>query len=432
MGVRDRFTKEERSWIFYDWANSAYSIIIITAIFPLFYESIAPGEAYVPSLGFANSGASLLIAVLAPVLGTIADYRSTKKRLLSVFFALGVLTTLGLAFIAEGNWIGAIIVYVLSSVGFTGANLFYDSFLVDVTPRERMDRVSAAGFGFGYIGGSTIPFILTILMVVFHGQLGFASTDGAFRAGFILTALWWALFSIPLFKNVRQQYWVEPSPTPIRDSFKRLADTFKRIRAYRNIFIFLVAYFFYIEGVNTIIRMATPIATSMGIGQFALIGILLGIQITAFPFALLYGRLARFYSARRMIFVAIGIYTVVVFLAFFLPSVPSLVTRTVLFGVLALLVASSQGGIQALSRSYFAKYVPRENSGEFFGFYNIMGKFSSVVGPALVSLFTILGGGETRYGILSVLALFLVGGVLLSRTRRDEAGVEGAGDVSAG
>ena len=413
-----RVTKRERSWILYDWANSAYSIIITTAIFPIFYEAITPEEAYVATWGFANSIASLAVAVLAPFLGTIADYPGYKKRLFATFFGLGVISTFSLFFMSQGQWVAAIIIYGLSVIGFAGANLFYDAFLVDVTTSERMDRISSYGFGFGYIGGSTIPFVLSILMILNYEALGLASETHAYRVAFVLTAAWWALFAIPMLRDVRQEYHVAPSATPIRDSINRLLHTFRHIRRYRNIFVFLIAYFFYIEGVNTIIRMATPIARSMGIEQNMLILILLMIQVTAFPFALLYGRLATRFSARRMIFVAIVIYTGVVFLAFFLPTVPDLQTRTILFWVLALLVASSQGGIQALSRSYYAVFVPREKSTEFFGFYNIMGKFSSIVGPALVSGFTLITG-EERYGVLTVLGLFLVGGLILSRTRSD-------------
>lgn len=415
--------KTEKSWILYDWANSAYSIVITTAIFPLFYQSLASQKVYLASWAFANSFASAVVAVMAPVLGTIADYQGRKKRFFAFFLALGVCTTLSMAFIGEGMWRFAIILYILSVIGFAGANLFYDAFLVDVTTEERMDRVSAAGFGWGYIG-STIPFILGILMILHHEFLGFQSSQPAIRLSFLLTGLWWLVFSIPILKNVRQRFYIPPSATPIKDSFARLAATFKDIRRYQNIFVFLAAYFFYIEGVNTIIRMATPIAVGIGIGQNTLLIVLLTIQLVAFPCALLYGWLARFWTGRRMIFVGICIYVGVVVLAFILPSIKDKSTQTGLFWLLAMLVASSQGGIQALSRSYLGKAVPKEKSSEFFGFYNIVGKFSAIIGPFFVGSFTLLTGQE-RYGILSVLVLFLVGGLILSRTRPEAAIISG-------
>ncbi len=414
-----RKTIEERSWILYDWANSAYSIIITTAIFPLYYRNLAGEEIYVASWAFGNSFASAVVGLLAPILGTIADYRNRKKKFFGFFFALGVTATLSLALVSGGQWLAAIILYGVSVIGFAGANLFYDAFIVDVTTEERMDTISAAGFGWGYIG-STIPFVAALLLVVFHDRIGFSSSVPAVRLAFVITGLWWLVFAIPLLKNVKQTHYIEPSPTPIRDSFARLAGTFRDLRKYRNIFIFLGAYFFYIEGVNTIIRMATPIAVSVGIGRNTLLIVLLVIQIVAFPCALGYGKLAGRWTGRKMIFVGIGVYVGVVFLAFFLPTIESDRLKTGLFWLLAMLVASSQGGIQALSRSYFGKAAPKHKASEFFGFYNIVGKFSAIVGPFFVGSFTLITGQE-RYGILSVLILFIAGGILLSLTRQEEA-----------
>lgn len=413
-----RFTRKERSWIFYDWANSAYSIIITTAIFPLFYESITPERIYVATWGFANSGASLIIALLAPVLGTIADYRGNKKRFFSFFLTVGVASTLSLALFEQGEWLPALMVYVASAIGFSGANVFYDSFLTDVSEPKRMDWVSANGFGWGYIG-SVIPFVASLLLVINSEALGFERSTSAVRLAFLITGVWWGVFAIPILKNVSQIYFIEPSRTPIRDSFKRLAETFRHIRQYRRVFVFLAAYFFYIDGVDTIIRMATPIARSMGIESNMLLIILLAIQIVAFPFAILYGRLAQRFSARKMLFVGITIYVMVVFVAFLLPSFEDIGLRTALFWVLSMMVASSQGGIQALSRSFYGKIIPKEKSAEFFGFYNIFGKFAAIMGPFLVGGFTLLSGQE-RFGILSVLILFVVGGVLLRLVREPE------------
>lgn len=405
-----KLNREERSWITYDWANSAYSIVITTAIFPLFYESITPAEIYVSTWGYANSLASLFVAVLAPVLGTIADYWGRKKKFFSVFFLIGVVTTISLVLVGEGQWLLALVLYVGSVIGFSGANLFYDSFLVDVTTEERMDWISSTGFGFGYIG-SVIPFVAGIALVLMAEQLGITSMT-ATRIAFLLTGIWWLVFGIPLLRNVKQVYGIEPDQHPIRDSFRRLGRTLKHVRTYRPVFVFLIAYFFYIDGVDTIIRMATPIALSMGIDSNTLLIILLAIQIVAFPFALLYGRLARRFGAWRMLFVGISVYVLVVLIAFFLPSIEDMGRRTTLFWVLSMLVASSQGGIQALSRSVYGKLIPKKNSAEFFGFYNIFGKFAAIMGPFMVAFVTQVTGQE-RFGILSVLLLFVVGGAML-------------------
>lgn len=404
-------TREERSWVTYDWANSAYSIVITTAIFPLFYESIAPAQIYVSTWGYANSIASLLVAVLAPVLGTIADYWGRKKKFFSFFFLIGVITTVSLILVGEGQWMLGLVLYVGSVIGFSGANLFYDSFLVDVTTTERMDWISAAGFGFGYVG-STIPFVAGILLIMFAEQLGL-TTIAATRITFLLTGVWWLVFGVPLVRNVKQVYGVQPEAHPIRESFLRLGRTVKHIRRYKPVFIFLIAYFFYIDGVDTIIRMATPIALAMGIESNTLLIILLAIQIVAFPCALLYGRLAARFGAWRMLFVGIGVYVGVVLVAFLLPRIEDPAARTRVFWVLSMMVASSQGGIQALSRSVYGKLIPKKNSAEFFGFYNIFGKFAAIMGPFLVAFFTQITGHE-RFGILSVLLLFGIGGAILA------------------
>ncbi len=415
-------TRQERSWVLYDWANSAYSIIITTAIFPIFFKSVAasgaPGYQSTAWWGYANSLYTLLLAVMAPVLGTIADYQARKKKFFLFFFLLGVLSTLSLYFVGQGEWVKALLIYMGSALGFSGANIFYDAFLVDVTTEDRMDWVSTNGYGWGYLG-STIPFVLCLILITQHKIFGFASSDPAVRISFLVTGLWWLLFTVPLLRNVRQVYFIAPSASPVRDSFRRIGETLRGIKRYRNLAVFLAAYFFYIDGVDTIIKMATPIAIDVGINENMLLVVLMAIQIVAFPFALLYGRLARRFSARTMLFAGIGIYVVITLLAFFLPSLGSLEAKTALFWVLSMLVATSQGGIQALSRSLYGKLVPKERSAEFFGFYNIFGKFAAIMGPFLVAFFA----GVTRntaYGILSINLLFVIGGVLLFFVRQKE------------
>jgi UMF1 family MFS transporter len=340
--------------------------------------------------------------VLSPILGTIADYKDKKKRFFIFFALLGILTTVGLALVppASDQWQLLILFYVLSSIGFAGANIFYDAFLVDVTTDERMDKVSTMGFAFGYIA-SVIPFGISLMLVLWMGM----DQVIGYQAGFIVTALWWGLLTIPMSRDVQQKHYVAPEPKPVRNSFKRLLQTFKNIRQYKVVFIFLIAYFFYIDGVDTIIKMVVPYATSVldarAFDTFTLLGILLVIQLIAFPCAYLYGTLAKAYSSRTMIITGILTYIVSCVAAFFITSVWHIF-------VLGALIGSAQGGIQALSRSYFAKIIPKANANEFFGFYNIFGKFAAIMGPALMALTTTLTG-NAQYSILAIIPLFIIG-----------------------
>ncbi len=398
------FSREERSWIMYDWANSAYSVIISASILPIFFKTLAKDAGLSANLadsywGYATSAATLIVALIAPVLGAIGDYRDMKMKLFRFFLGLGILSTGGLFF--AGDWFGLLLVYLITIIGFSGANLFYDAFITDVTTEERMDHVSTYGYALGYIGGSTIPFIICIMLIMFGSKIGLP-TLLATKLSFIITALWWALFSIPMLKNVKQVYYVEKDPHYLANSFGRLHRTFSSIRSYRHIFLFLAAYFFYIDGVNTIIHMATVYGDSVGIGSTSLILALLVTQIVAFPCAIAFGKLAKRFGSDRMILMGIGIYVIICILAYRL-------TTAFEFWVLAILVATSQGGIQALSRSYFSKMIPKENSNEFFGFYDIFGKFAAIMGPALFGFFSQVTG-QSRYGVLSVGILFIVGG----------------------
>lgn len=395
-----KLTKTEKSWILYDCGNSAYSMAITTALLPIYYGMFKSDAGM--DLGYFNSLASILVAILSPILGTIADYKDKKKRFFIFFFLLGVICTGGLAVVPFGNWQLLVFLYILTAVGFSGANIFYDAFLVDVTSKDRMDSVSSAGYAFGYIA-SIIPFGISLAVVY---VLGMDKAIG-YQLGFVITALWWGLLTIPMLRDVQHRFYIEPDPNPVKQSFVRLYDTFKNIRNYRVVFLFLIAYFLYIDGVDTIIKMVVPYATSV-LGQeldmFVLLGILLIIQIIAFPCALLYGKLATRYGARTMIIVGIVTYIISVGFATMLQSILHIF-------ILGAMIGSAQGGIQALSRSYFASIIPKENSNEFFGFYNIFGKFAAILGPFIMALVTDLTGNP-RYSILGILPLFIAGLIL--------------------
>jgi UMF1 family MFS transporter len=407
-----RMSKQEKSWVLYDWANSAYSILITTAIFPLYFKAAAKeaGIAATTSTaywGYANSIATLLISLCAPILGSIADFKGLKKRLFAFFFALGIVFTLLLAVVPSNQWLFLLIAYMVTVIGFGGTNIFYDAFLVDVTSEERMNQVSSRGYAMGYIG-STIPFIISIALIILSQKNTIPLTvTVASQAAFAITSLWWGLFTIPMLKNVKQVYYKEPVPNPISNGFKQLFDTFKKIKLYRPLFLFLIAYFFYIDGVNTIITMSTAYGSDLGITSTNLLIILFATQVVAAPFAILYGKLADKFKGKTMLLVGIFVYIIICTYAYFLKT-------TLDFWILAMLVASSQGGIQALSRSYFAKLVPKENANEFFGFYSIFYKFAAILGPFLVG-FTAQITENTNSGVFSLIILFIIGGIILLR-----------------
>ncbi|MDQ0427936.1 UMF1 family MFS transporter [Planomicrobium stackebrandtii] len=407
-----KFSKEEKSWALYDWGSSAYSIIITTAVFPIYYKasateagvSLSDSTAY---LGYTIAIFTFILAMIGPILGTIADYQGMKKKFFTAFFLLGTISTALLAFVPSDDWLLMLICYVFAALGATGANLFYDAFIVDVTTEKRMNSVSAFGYGLGYIG-STIPFIISIAIILLaqNGVLPISVTVAS-RIAFLITAVWWACFSLPMFRHVKQLHYIEREPNPVYQSFKRLGKTIREIRQYRSLFLFLIAYFFYIDGVGTIISLSTAYGTDLGLSATNLLIVLFVTQVVAAPFAILYGRLANRFTGKKMLYVGICVYIVVCIYAFFLETITD-------FWILAMLVATSQGGIQALSRSYFGKLVPKENSNEFFGFYNIFGKFAAITGPLLVAV-TSQVTGNSSMGVFSLVILFVIGLVILSR-----------------
>lgn len=403
-----KFNKEEMSWILYDCGNSAYSMTVTTALFPVYFSMVNKSSSM--DLGYFASMAGILVAILSPILGTIADYKGYKKKFFVSFTLVGIISTLFLSFVPTSPLWVIMIPFLISTVGFSGANIFYDAFLVDVTPDEKMDLVSGYGFALGYIA-SVIPFAICLAAVYLIGMKELLG----YQISFVITGLWWFLLSIPVFKNVKQVYGVEPEKNPVKKSFMRILKTVREISKHKLVFTFLMAYFLYIDGVDTIIRMVVPYATSaLGteLDMFMLLGILLIIQLIAFPFAILYGQLANKFGTKRMIVVAILTYIVSVFFAYFINSV------THIF-ILGALVGSAQGGIQALSRSYFARIIPKENSNEFFGFYNVFGKFAAIFGPVIMALITSLTG-NARLSILGILPLFILGLIVLLRLPKAE------------
>ena len=426
---KNHLTREELSWILYDVGNSAFVLVMVTAIMPIFFKDFAarglPNATATANWGFANSAASLLLAILAPILGVMADYKGFKIRFFAAFMALGLGFTLSLTLIQEGRWLQCLLLFVMARVGWAGANIFYDAFIVDVTEDAmdggRMDRVSAAGYAWGYIG-SVIPFLIIIgLILTASGDAYPALPVGPSKIGFVIVAFWWLAFAFPMLKNVKQKYAAPPSPAPVKEAFYRLWETFADIRRHRQAFCFLIAYFLYIDGVDTIISMSTAYGRDLGFSVTLLISVILFIQIIAFPFALLYGRLAGRFSAKTMLMAGICVYCIITLMAFLLPEIPDIHIKTAIFWVIAFLVGSSMGGIQALSRSFFGKLIPAENSAEFFGFYNVFGKFAAIAGPFLMGVVGRLSG-HSRWGVLSILILFIAGAWLLSKVDSRVAG----------
>ena len=398
------------SWALYDWANSAFATVMMAGFFPVFFRDVwSAGEASADitfRLGIANSIASLVIVAFGPVLGAIADSGGRRKRFLMAFLILGVTTTAALTWVALGKWELALVLFVLSTVGFLGANVFYDALIVSVTSEERYDVVSALGYALGYLGGGVL-FAGCVAMTLWPASFGLAGAEQAVRLSFLLTAVWWAVFSIPLFVAVREQGAAVRTGlrAAVRGGLSQLAATFRELRGIRTVGLFLLAYWLYIDGVDTIIRMAVDYGMALGFGRSGLILALLITQFVGFPAALAFGRFGARLGARTGILIGIGVYVGVTVWAFFMDSSWE-------FYALAVTIGLVQGGVQALSRSFYARLIPPEKSAEFFGFYNMLGKFAAVVGPALMGIVGV-ATGSPRLAILSILVLFLGGGTLL-------------------
>lgn len=401
-----KLTKAEISWSLYDVANSAF-IMMLTSMIPPYIATI--GQEFFGKTGadtssewaFIQSGATLVVALLAPVLGVLADRKGKKKLYFLSFFILALVMFFAMAFI--DNYYLLMILNLFAGIGYAGANIFYDAFLVDVTQDERMDFISSFGYALGYVG-SCIPFIVSILLYSFT-PFGLDAM-GAVKVGMFINAVWWLVFTIPLLKNVEQKYYTQdPNREVFVSALKKLGGTVKLIAKDKSIGLFLLAYFFYIDGVDTIIKLSTTYGQSVGLDTNGMIVALLVTQLVAFPAVLLFAKISKLFSTKKVLLFSVAVYIGICIFGYFLEQQWQ-------FWVLAIAVGLVQGTIQALSRSYFGKLIPKENNNEYFGFYNIFGKYATIIGPVLMGVFTKITG-NSRYGVLSIILLFAAGFIAL-------------------
>ncbi|MDT4761929.1 MFS transporter [Sphaerochaeta sp. PS] len=400
------------SWALYDWANSAFATTVMAGFFPVFFTSYwavgASAQQGTFYLGLANSIGALIIALFAPFVGAIADYGSYKKRLLVFFAILGSILTASLWFVQKGNWQLAVLFYTLGTIGFSGGNSFYDALLPHVASEKKVDFVSSLGYSLGYIGGGLL-FLVNVLMFLFPERFGLADAGSAIKVSFISVGIWWILFTIPLIIFVKEKKSEETLPIgkAIRRGLSETISTVRNIRELKTLSLFLISYWLYIDGVDTIIRMAVNYGTALDFPSESLIIALLITQFVAFPSALAYSWFGKKIGIKRALQVAITAYALIALMGFFM-------SKPIHFYLLAICIGLFQGGIQALSRSYYTRLIPKEKSAQFFGFFNMLGKFAAIIGPLLMGIVTIMTGNN-RFGILSLILLFATGGILLSR-----------------
>ena len=401
------------SWAFYDWANSGFATVVISGFFPvLFKEFWSLGAETTEStfrLGIANSVASLIVLLIAPILGAIADQGALKKRFLLVLAVIGILATAWLGGIGQGLWLYAAIVYVIATIGFSGANVLYDALLIDVSPRNKFDSVSGIGFSFGYLGGGLL-FALCVVMSLKPQWFGLVDATQAVQTSFFITAIWWGVFSLPLFWYVHENKSQSVGfSAALSRGISQLKRTFRDIGQYRAVIVFLIAYWLYIDGVDTIVRMAVDYGLSLGFTARDLITALLLVQFVGFPSALFFGWLGQRIGPKPGILLGLVVYTGITVWAYY-------ITEPWEFYGVAASIGVVQGGVQSLSRSLYARLIPQDSAAEFFGFYNFLGKFAAVIGPVLMGWVAITTG-STRLSILSILVLFVAGGLLLTRVK---------------
>lgn len=421
-------TRAARAWAMYDWANSAMVTLIVTAVFPIFYKSVSaaglPDATATYRFGMATTIALTVSAVLSPLLGTVADFSAAKKRYLGWFLALGVAATAFMFFLQQGAWLWALVLFMLANIGANGSFVFYDALLPHVAPPDEMDRLSTAGYALGYLGGG-ILLVVSLAMIQAPGLFGLPGGEGLTpaqatlpaRISFLLTAVWWAVFSVPLFRHIP-----EPPATPkpagltaagaLRSSFTQLGETLRHLRTYRQAFLLLVAFLIYNDGIGTIIRMATIYGEERHLSRSVMIGSIAAVQFIGIPFSFLFGRVASRIGAKRSIFIGLLVYVGISVLGYFM-------TTPLHFIVLACLVGTVQGGTQALSRSLFAAMIPSRHSGEFFGFFSVFEKFAGIIGPLFFAL-VVQATGSSQSAILSIIVFFVVGGALLAKVNVEE------------
>ena len=403
-----KLTKLERNWVLYDVGNSAF-ILLVSTIMPIYFNYLATKGGlssvdYLSYWGYGASIATIVVALIGPILGTLADTKGYKKPLFTLMFLIGAIGCMALG-LAKA-WLIFLIIYIIAKIGFSASLIFYDAMLNDVSDESRVDKVSSLGFAWGYLG-SCLPFIACLVLVLGSDFIGL-TMETAMMLAFFIVGVWWILLSTPLVKSYQQKNYVERKPHAFKQSFVRLGQTFKNIKNEKKIFLFLLAFFFYIDGVYTIIDMATAYGTSLGLDTTGLLLALLVTQIVAFPFSIIFGRLSSKYNPTKLIMVCILAYLGISIFAIFLKSQWQ-------FWVLAILVGMFQGGIQALSRSYFAKIIPANKSGEYFGLLDICGKGASFMGTTIVSVVSQITG-STSSGVAMISFLFIIGLVIFVKS----------------
>ena len=403
-------------WAMYDWANSAFATTIMAAVLPVFYASVAgadlPGNTATVYWGYTTSIALLIVAILSPILGAMADFRGAKKRYLTIFALIGIAGTALLFFVTTGDWLQASIFFIIGNIGFAGANVFYDSLLPHIARPDEIDQVSTKGYALGYLGGGLLLAINLAMIMLSPEHLTVIMT----RLALLSVAVWWLIFTIPLWKRVPEPpshvKEGEADLNPVNEGFKRFVGTLQEITRYRDLFLFLVAFWLYNDGIGTIIKMATIYGAEIGIGQTDLIGALLMVQFVGIPFAFGFGWLAKKIGTKPSIYLSLIVYTLIAIMGYFMQYAWQ-------FWLLGFAVATVQGGSQALSRSLFGRMVPKSKSAEFFGFFSVSAKFAGIAGPFI---FAVVGQltGASRLSILSLVAFFILGMIFLSRVNVDK------------
>ena len=401
--------KQQWSWAFYDWANSAFATTVLVGLFPILFnqyyaKGVEPATATFYLGAFGNSLPSFIVMLMAPWLGVIADQRGIKKPLLALFTMIGCAGTAGLMFIGEGQWQWAIALFAFAGIGFFGGLSFNDALLVNVAREEERDRVSALGYGLGYLGGGLL-FVVNVLMVTKPEMFGLANAAEAGKWAFVSVAVWWALFSLPMFLNVKEP----PAQTHGAMGWGALWQTVKQIKNHKPVYMFLLAYWLYIDAVGTVANMAVDFGIKLGFASDSLIKALLIVQFVSFPAAIVFGRIGERFGAKRGLYLGISVYIGVTIWALSMKTEND-------FYMMAVAVGLVQGGVQSLSRSYFASLIPKQSAGQFFGFYNMLGKFAAVLGPLVVGTVAAITGNPNQ-AIFALIVFFIAGMVLLSRVR---------------